>query len=494
MAEDTAFRHGVASGDPLTDRVVIWTRVTTDDPGEAEVTWMVSRDPELQDVVASGSAVAAPERDHCVHVDVKGLQPDTHYWYAFRALGRERSPIARTRTLHGPGTDHLRFATVSCAKYSGGFFNGYARIAERDDLQFVLHLGDYIYEVSNNPPPSQTPPADIGRDYDPEHECVTLEDYRRRYAHYRLDPDVQALHHAHPVIATVDDHEFADGVWREGSVEHDVERDGPWADRRAACFRARWEWQPYRMPDPREPERVYRSIPLGGLAELFMIDTRSRRDEPVPQTMLDPNAGQLGAEQRAWLLDALGGSTATWRLLGNSSVMAPIWAEGIPPDVEDALQTLKLVNAEATGPDPDQWDGYPFERAAILRALEGAPAGAVVLSGDVHIGLASELRVDDRTVAAEFVTTSLTSQNVDDKKGWARGTTSVPLQEGYVAAVPTVHWCDFDAHGYMVIDVTPEAVTGEWWFVDTVLERTRGEALGAAFRVPAGTPSLERTG
>jgi alkaline phosphatase D len=492
MATEGVFRHGVASGDPLPDRVVIWTRVTgAAEP--AEVSWTMARDPELTDVVASGRQAVSSDDDYCVHVDVEGLAPDTHYWYAFE-LGNERSPVARTRTLPGAGCERLRLATVSCAKYSGGFFNGYARIAERDDLNFVLHLGDYIYEVSNHPPPSQTPPADIGRSYDPDGECITLEDYRRRYAHYRLDPDVQALHHAHPVIATVDDHEFADGVWREGSVEHREDRDGPWSVRRAAAFRSRWEWQPYRMPDPSQPERVFRSIDLGGLAELFIIDTRSRRDEPVPETMLDPSAGQLGAEQKAWLLDALSRSTTPWRLLGNSSVMAPIWSEGIPADVEDALITLKLVNAEATGPDPDQWDGYPYERAEILRALEGAPAGAVVLSGDVHIGLASELRVDDRTVAGEFVTTSLTSQNVDDKKGWARGTKSVPLQEGYVRAVPTVLWCDFDAHGYMTVEVTPESVTGEWWFVDTVLERTAGQARGAAFRVSAGRAVPERIG
>lgn len=490
MAEP--FRHAVASGDPLHDRVVIWTRVTTDAPGDVPVTWTMTRDPELREVVASGSATAEADRDHTVHVDVEGLSPDTRYWYAFEALGT-RSPVGRTKTLTGARTERVRLAQVSCAKYSAGYFNGYARIADRDDLDFVLHLGDYIYEVSNHPPPSQTPAADIGRSYVPDHECVTVDDYRARYAHYRLDPDVQTLHLAHPVIATVDDHEFSDGVWRDGSIEHREGRDGPWADRRAAAFRARWDWQPYRMPDPDQPERVFRSVPLGDLATLFVIDTRSRRDEPAAGDALDdPARGQLGAEQRAWLFDGLGASRTPWRLLANSSVMAPVWAEGIPADVEDALITLEMVNEDATGPDPDQWDGYPHERAAILRALSGAPAGAVVLSGDVHIAMANELRLGDRPVASEFVTTSLTSQNVDDKKHWPRGTRSVPLQEGYVRAVPTVHWCDFDAHGYTVVEVTPEAVTCEWWFVDGVLERTPGESRGAAFRVVAGRPVPER--
>ncbi len=287
------FRHAVASGDPLADRVVLWTRVTADAAGPVNVTWRLARDPELRDVVAEGNASADEERDRCVHIDVSGLEPATTYFYGFEAID-ERSPIARTRTLPGPDADHLRIAMVSCAKYNAGYFNAYARIAERE-LDFVLHLGDYIYEAAQNPPASQTPAADIGRVVDPLHECVTLEDYRTRYAHYRLDPHVQALHLSHPLIAALDCHELADGAWRGGSVEHRDERDGPWADRVSAAFRARWEWMPYRMPDPADASRAWRSVPVGGLADLFILDTRSRRDEPAGgEAMLAPHRSQLG--------------------------------------------------------------------------------------------------------------------------------------------------------------------------------------------------------
>ncbi|MGI8929052.1 MAG: alkaline phosphatase D family protein [Candidatus Limnocylindrales bacterium] len=186
------FSHGVASGDPETDRAVIWTRLVGDSSDVQRLRWTVARDADLRDIVANGDATASPEDDFTVRVDVGGLEPDTQYWYAFESADGQ-SPIGRLRTLPGAQADHLRFAVVSCAKYNAGFFNGYARIAERDDLNFVLHLGDYIYEASQQPPASQTPGADIGRPFDPFHECVSLNDYRRRYAQYRADPDTQAL-------------------------------------------------------------------------------------------------------------------------------------------------------------------------------------------------------------------------------------------------------------------------------------------------------------
>jgi alkaline phosphatase D len=492
------FRHAVASGDPLADRVVIWTRVTTEGTARVQLGWTMARDPELLDIVAGGSVTADPDADFTAHVDVGGLDPDTHYWYGF-SMDEERSPVARTRTLPAR-TEHLRFAMVSCAKFNAGFLNAYGRIADRDDVQFLLHLGDYIYEASENPPASQTKSKDIGRPFDPLHECVTLEDYRTRYAQYRGDPDVQRLHLAHPLIATVDDHEFADGAWRGGSTEHREERDGPWADRQAAAFRARWEWMPYRMPVPDDPSRVWRSVELGGLAELFLIDTRSRRDNPEETDFSTDRAhSQLGPEQKAWLFEGLTGSEARWRLLGNGSCMTHLWRDPMPEAARVGVLALKLTNPGYDGPDPDQWDGYPFERDEVLTALDaGGRGNAVVLSGDVHIGLASELHHDpysaeDRPVAVELVTTSLTSQNVDDKKGWPPDTGSVPMEDAFVEAMPHVKWTDFDGHGYVLVDVTPERLRAEWWFVDEVIRRTPAEHLDAAFEVTHGTPRLTRT-
>ena len=451
---------------------------------------MVARDPALVHVVAEGVVTPAAADDFTVQVDVEGLEAGTHYWYAFEA-GADRSPIGRLRTLTGPDVDHLRFGVVSCAKYNAGFFNGYSRLAERDDLDFVLHLGDYIYEASQNPPASQTPGADIGRPFDPFHECVTLDDYRRRYAQYRADPDTQAMHHAHALLSTLDDHELADGAWRGGSDEHRPERDGPWEQRCTAALQARREWLPHRLPDPVQPDRFFDSVRIGGLVDLFLIDTRSRRDQPVAgPAMADPARTQLGAEQRDWLFDGLDRSTTAWRILANSSVLGRTWAPGIPDQLRPNLRALKLISADG-GPDPDQWDGYPNEREALLDRIEGPDV--IVLSGDVHVAMAIQLERDGqpgRPVASEFVTASLTSQNLDDKAGWGYRTGSIAAEKQLMDLLPNIRWCDMDSHGYMVVDVTRERVRVEWWFVDAVLTRTPGETMGAAMEVRAGSQEI----
>jgi alkaline phosphatase D len=327
---------------------------------------------------------------------------------------------------------------------------------------------------------------------------VTLEDYRTRYDQYRRDPDVQRLHAAHPVIATLDDHEFADGAWRESAAEHKPEY-GTWAERKANAFRAREEWLPVRRPDPADPERVWRNVAVGSLAELFLIDTRTRRDEPVAGApMLDPSRTALGPEQKEWLLGALDGSTATWRLLANPSVMGQTWNPALPTELRPALKKVKLVADDEQGPDWDQWDGYPAERDALLaHVAEAGMDNLVVLSGDVHVSLAIELHRDpfdstDEPVAVEIVTPSLTSQNLDDKMGWSRRTDSVPLEEQIVDFLPHWQWCDLDSHGYVVVDVTPERLRAEWWHLDTVLERTDTEELGATFTVAPGSRRLVR--
>ncbi len=489
------FGHAVASGDPTTDSVIIWTRVSETPGGEAEtIDWAVARDEGFTDLVASGQVTAEPEHDFCVHVDVGGLEPDTHYFYGFRTRDTD-SPVARTRTLPADPAQ-IRFAMVSCAKFNAGFFNAFSRIAARDDLSFLLHLGDYIYEASNTPPASQTPGADIGRPFDPLNECVTLEDYRTRYDQYHRDPDIQAFHLKHPIIPTLDDHEFADGAWRDGAQEHKPEY-GTWADRKANAFRAREEWLPVRRPDPDDPSRVWRSIELGSLAEIFLIDTRTRRDEPVAgEAMSDPSRTALGPEQKKWLLGAMDASTATWRILGNPSVMSQTWNPAIPMEVREPLKKVKLIADDELGPDWDQWDGYPVERDALLEHFVGFD-NLVVLSGDVHVSLALELHRDpfdntDSTIALEIVTPSLTSQNLDDKMGWPRRTQSIPLENQILEFMPHWQWCDLDSHGYVVIDIDPERLQAEFWHLDTVLERTDGESLGARFTTALGSQQLVR--
>lgn len=483
------FLHGVASGDPLADGVVLWTRVTTD-ADSLPVRWRMATDPELGEIVAEGDAHAEAERDHCVHVDVDGLRPGSVYYYGFTAGGAQ-SPVARTRTLPAGDVQRLRFAMCSCAKFNAGRFNAYARIAERKDLDFLLHLGDYVYEASQTPPASQTPSPDIGRPFDPPGECRTLAEYRTRYAQYRLDPDVQALHHALPMIATVDDHELADGAWADGSTEHHPGEHGPWAQRRADAFRARWEWLPARMPDPADPTRVFRSVSVGSLADLFLLDVRSRRDEPVlgPE-MSAPERSMMGTEQREWLFEALGDSTADWRFVATPSILTRTWVDGAGEPLRTALLKLKLMDEDGTGPDEDQWDGYPAERADLLDVLEPLE-DVVVLSSDIHVCVAAEVRSDFETAAVEFTSPSLTSQNLDDKLGVEpRADVITDAEQAFVEALDHVHWTEFSGHGYVVVDVDEARARAEWWLVDGLGGHDSGERRAATFEVPSGAPRL----
>jgi alkaline phosphatase D len=482
------FQHGIASGDPLTDRVVIWTRVSRAD-GDVRVRWKLARDEALGDIVAEGETTAAADRDHTVHVDVEGLEPGTTYHYGFEAED-ESSPAGRTKTLPD-APERLRFAMCSCAKFNAGFFNAYARIAERDDLDFLLHLGDYIYEASNTPPKTQTPGADIGRPFDPVGECRTLADYRTRYSQYRSDPDVQRLHAALPMIATLDDHELADGAWAGGADAHDPAEHGPWTARRDEAFRARWEWLPARAPDRGDPTRVFRTVEVGELARLHLLDVRSRRDQPALEPEAnDPSRSMLGAEQHRWLEESMSRSAPGWTIVATPAILTHTWLERPAEPVLTALLKLKLMDEDGEGPDEDQWDGYPAERERLLRLLR-ATDDAVVLSGDIHVSVAGEVRDDDGPVAVEFTTPSLTSQNLDEKLGLAPRSEEIKgAEDAFTAAFDHVQWCELASHGYVVVDVDSERLRAEWWHVDDVLQRVDGEQRGAAFEVRRGEIGL----
>ena len=249
------------------------------------------------------------------------------------------------------------------------------------------------------------------------------------------------------------------------------------------------------MPDPTDPTRVFRHVPLGGVADMFVLDTRTRRDQPVaPPAMYDAERSALGLAQRAWLFDGLERARAPWKLIANPSVMAKTWAPDLPEHVRPHLVKVKLLEPGGNGPDFDQWDGYPDEREALLELVRDRGVhDLVVLSGDVHVSLALELDEqgdDGRPLAVEFVTTSLTSQNLDDKMGWSPRTDSVVVERDIVDALPHWKWCDLDSHGYVVADVSAERLRADWWFVDSVLERHDREVRGAAWMVERGRARL----
>jgi len=492
------FLHGVASGDPLADRVVIWTRVTPDRPGgDIPVTWRVATDPALSKVVAQGQAKAASVRDWCVKVDVTGLRPGTTYYYGFTSGGRT-SITGRTRTAPAGAVDRLRFAVVSCSNYPDGYFNAYRNIADRHDLDAVIHLGDYVYEYGEV--------GELGRATDPAHEMVTLDDYRRRYAQYRLDPDLRAAHQQHAFITVWDDHESTNNAWRDGAENHDA-GEGTWSERKAISARVYDEWMPIRLPDPSDPLKIWRHLPYGDLADLVMLDTRlwGRDQQPAmfDGTTDDPARTMLGFDQEAWLTEQLAASKergAAWRVLGQQVMFAPLNLAPLP-DLP-ALDLLRLPS-EGLALNPDQWDGYNANRQRVIDVLRGANRAGriddvVVLTGDIHTSWANDVPdsafpvtgyvpgLGRGSVAVEFVTPSVTSGNVDE----ATGVPSTPIELAAKLLNPHVRWVDLDANGYLVLTLTPEAAQSDWFHLATVTEPSTEERFAAAWATRRGDNRL----
>ena len=468
------FVHSVASGDPTSESIVLWTRVTLDDaaaPADIPLRWEIrSESPDSR--VASGDAVASPEHDYTVHVFADGLDSDTTYRYRFETDGAA-SPLGRFRTLPVEAST-AQLGVVACAKFNAGYFNAYRALAARNDVNLVICLGDYIYEAANKPPASQTPGADVGRDFSPLHECYTLDDYRERYSQYRRDPDAQAMHEAHAVVATIDDHELADNAWSGGAQEHDPTEHGPWSDRAHGALRAWEEWTPTMRRPATGTDPIYRRVDVGSLFTLMLLETRTNRSSPDES---DPDhRTEFGADQLDWMRDVASTTANPWLFVGVPSTLVPLWDPALDEDASFALRKLKLVEPKEGTPFHDLWDSFPGERHALVSLLRSTHAVPVVLSGDVHVGLESELREEGELIAHEWTTPSITSQNLDDKMGWPPRERSPHYEERVQAGLPHIRWCDFDSHGYMLVTVDRTQASCEWWAVDTVLSPSDTQA------------------
>lgn len=450
------FYHGVASGDPLADRVILWTRVTPgdNDPAFIDVEWEIALDTLFNQIVNSGNTSTDASKDYTVNVDADGLQANTWYYFRFNALG-ETSTIGRTRTAPSGNVDQLRVAVVSCSNYQAGYFNAYERMASRNDIDLVIHLGDYIYEYETGGYGYFT----AERAHNPDHETVTLEDYRIRYSHYRLDPDLQLAHQNYPWIVVWDDHESANDSWFGGAENHDASQ-GDWFDRKGNSITAYYEWLPMRRPDPSDFERIWRNISFGDLVDFIMIDTRLyARDEPLGVTssdLNDPNRTMLGDVQYNWLIDQMTNSNARWKIIGQQVMMAPLRALG------------QVLNA-------DQWDGYQAERANLYNDILGNNVeNVVVLTGDIHTSWANNL-IDNsgNNVAVEVVTTSITSPGFPFQ---------LPLNL-IQAANSHVQWANITERGYTILDITEDRTQADWYHVPTVTERIYEDSRAASWFV-----------
>ncbi|GAA4784316.1 alkaline phosphatase D family protein [Streptomyces sanyensis] len=506
-AADTrpAFLHGVASGDPLPDGVLLWTRVTPGPdavPGsgrgaDTAVAWEVAEDRGFTRIAARGSLTARAAFDHTVKVDVRGLRPATDYHFRFTA-GDVRSPAGRTRTAPAPDSSGpgIRFGVVSCANWEAGWFSAYRHLAARSDLDAVLHLGDYLYEYGSGSYPSEKYTV---RPHEPRHEILTLADYRLRHATYKTDTDLQALHAAHPVVAIWDDHEIANDAWSGGAENHTPGTEGDYAARVAAAKQAYFEWMPVRTSTE---GTVYRRLRFGRLADLHLLDLRSFRSQQAgvgSGEVDDPDRTITGRAQLDWLKAGLTASDARWQLVGTSVMISPVAFGSMPARLLRPLTELLGLPEGGLAVNTDQWDGYTDDRRELLAHLtDRGVENTVFLTGDIHMAWANDVPVRastyplSRSAATEFVVTSVTSDNLDDLLHVAPNTLSLVAETAVKAANRHVRWVDMDAHGYGVLDVTAERTQMDYY---TVSDRTRKDATTAwarSYRTRSGTQKVER--
>ncbi|MDX1734019.1 MAG: alkaline phosphatase D family protein [Halioglobus sp.] len=505
-----SFGHGVASGDPLADRVILWSRLTPEREGRAAVEWEVSSDAGFTDIVASGAGATDASVDYTVKVDAEGLQPGSSYYYRFRS-GDTVSPTGRTRTLPEGMVGAVSFAVVSCSNYPAGFFNVYREVAQRD-VDAVLHLGDYLYEYAADGYASARA-EEFGRVSQPPGELLTLADYRTRYAQYHGDEDLQAAHGAHPFIIVWDDHEVANNAWRDGAQNHDPATEGSFVERKRAAIQAWYEWLPVRPPTSVD-EVIYRRFRYGDLVDLFMLDTRIvGRDEQntysefVSGGMIDVEAARaafgdparslLGEAQRDWLREELGNSTARWQVLGQQVLSgryhlpAPIM-EALDPSIGgDALAAgaaaaIQARDAKRKAPSErsadeqalldsaipynlDAWDGYEYERDTLLAYAADMDLKLVMLAGDTHNVWNGQLTTPDARIAGvEFGCSSVSSPGLEEALPAGGAAFFEPLATELIDDLVSV---ELSRRGYLHLRLSPDRVEASHYFVDTIDSR-----------------------
>ncbi len=498
------FDHGVASGDPLSDGFILWTRVSGATRGSLPVRWLVASDPDMRKVLRHGIAWTDDRSDYTVKTDVRGLPPGATYYYRFEIDGAV-SPLGRTRTLPAGEVASARFAVVSCSNHPAGYFNVYRDIALHDDLDAVIHLGDYIYEYGMGEYATEHAET-LGRIPEPAGEVTSLADYRRRHAQYKADPDSIAMLAQHPLIAVWDDHEIANDAWRDGA-QNQQDDAGRWRDRRDAAMRAYFEWMPVRGAPNGADTRVFRRFRYGNLLSLIMLDTRlhgrdqqpDARDaataEAVSAALQDPKRRMLGRRQEGWLRRTLAADTdTTWQVIGQQVMLAPVLAPELGPllDFERpsmlSREQLDHYVALSKGNPPmvlDTWNGYPHAREALLADLQEYARNPVVLSGDLHTSMANDVYRNgaDRPVTVEIMPPAVSSPGFDEYLPMRK---PGALSEATRAVNPAVRYMDTRRRGWVHLTVTREECAAEWHLLDTVHSRDYTTAVDARFSVAAG--------
>lgn len=496
------FTHGVASGEPGANSVLLWTRYAA--ASDTVLTAELSETANFARIAGGGNVTAKGDRDHTAKLVVGNLEPGRWYYYRFVAPDGSKSATGRTRTLPAGPTGKFTLALFSCANLPFGWFNAYAHAAARQDIDLVIHAGDYLYEypVGTYPSLQQAVP---GRAIQPGHEIVALADYRLRYAAYRSDPDIARLHALFPMIAQWDDHEVANDSWNGGAENHN-EGEGSWPGRVAAAERAYREWMP--VADTR-----WRDYQIGDLATIFLPETRlTGREKPFEIDEIIAGGGDavarlkqfaesgyrdrrrqlLGAEQEHWLFRGFAASTRAgtrWQVCAQQIVMGSLFT---PPEMrnwfgadlaDNVRRRIDTAQAAASAGLPfnmDAWDGYPAARARLLAAAQRADADLVTLSGDSHNAWAFDLSHDGRPAGIEIGGHSVTSPGYE---AYTPGISDKTRVSALRAASPQLQWANTQDRGYVSVHLTRDSVTANWHHVETV--RTHTPVLKATHRMTA---------
>ncbi len=473
------FYHGVASGDALADRVIIWTRVTPDSlfTGNIAVSWKVGLDTNFINIVRSGNTFAKPEKDYCVKIDVTGLQPGTWYYYYFTSNGRN-SVTGRTKTIPVGDNENIRVVPVSGSNYNAGYFNGYRAIGNRNDIDAVIHTGDYTYESRNNGYGDHP-----DRQLVPTNETVTLNDYRLRQSHYHLDADLQYAHQQFPWYMIWDDHEICNNSYKDGAKNHDNATEGDWNLRANAAIEAYYEWMPLREQDTTNLYKSYHSIHYGDLADFIFLETRLLARSYQEIGIDDVNKTMMGPTQFTWLKEQLIYPQSRWKMITQQVTMAPL--------------VIPLIFGLPSMPiNKDSWDGYRYERSQLLTYINNNVNNAVVLTGDIHTAWANDLPVDIEnytsstgagSACVEFITPAITSA------AFPYATYGLgPVILKYTN--PWIKYADIEKKGYVIIDITKTRTQCDFFFINKIDAQDFTESFGDSWYVNQNTRTLMHNG
>jgi alkaline phosphatase D len=510
---DVVFSHGVASGDPTKNAVILWTRAVplSGQSGSAvTINWEIANDEGFSDIVRKGSGSTSAAKDFTLKIDVKDLSPNTHYYYRF-AGANALSVTGKTKTLPTGNVEQISFAVFSCSNYPAGYFNPYRIAAQMQDIDAVLHLGDYIYEYAADGYATENAEK-IGRSPDSLNltEVITLDNYRHRYALYRTDTGLQAIHAAAPFIAVWDDHEITNDTWKAGAQNHN-EGEGDFIARQVNAVQAYYEWLPIRPPYGDSSPQIYRSFDFGNLLSLHMLDTRLiGRDKQLAyrsymnedgvmdvrrftQDLGSKERTMLGKEQLKWLQTQISQSKGKWQILGQQVLMGKMRFPAELLSNQDLTKTAGMINQLATlkrrqqhgenlsladtarlsqvmAYNLDAWDGYPAEREALYQFVSQQGKQLAVVAGDTHNAWCNRLSKEDgKTVGYEYATPGVSSPGMETYLSLSDAQAK-QLADDLQLLIPDLEYCNLHQRGLISLTITQNDIEANWLYVDTVLK------------------------